>query len=113
MYDKEGPNLSAEELINIAPGEGNIPVSFTSEPNWEALCLVKELALGYNHFAEEKEFPITLSTYVHGRLKCCDNRFASNPQYIFQCFDWTECNAVASSIHFAERKQCWSVNKLR
>ena len=79
MYDKEGPNVSAEELINIAPGEGNIPVSFTSEPNWEALCFVKEYALGYNHFAEEREFPIKLSKYVHARLKCCNDRFTSNP----------------------------------
>ena len=26
------------EIVNIAPGEGQIPVSFTSEPNWEALA---------------------------------------------------------------------------
>ena len=52
-----------------------------------------------------KEKFITPSKYVHARLKCCDDRFASNPQYIFQSLDWIERNAVASSIHFAERKQ--------
>ena len=105
MYNIEGPNVSADDLINIAPGEGNIPVSFTSEPNWEALCFVKEYALGSNHFSEERKVPITPSKYVNARLKCCDDRFASNPQYIFQCLDWIERNAVASSIHFAKRKQ--------
>ena len=42
---------------------------------------------------------------MHARLKCCDDRFASNSQYIFHALDWIERNAVASFIHFAERKQ--------
>ena len=36
---------------------------------------------------------------VHARLKCCDDRFASNPQYIFQSLDWIERTAMAASIH--------------
>ena len=92
-------------IVNIAPGEGEIPVSFTSEPNWEALAFPKDYSTGRNHFNEEREIPITPSKYVHTRLKCCDDRFASNPQYIFHALDWIERNAVASSVHFAERKQ--------
>ena len=42
---------------------------------------------------------------MHARLKCCDDRFAANPQYIFHAVDWIERNAVASSVHFTERKQ--------
>ena len=37
MYIVDGSNISPSEIVNIAPGEGQIPVSFTSEPNWEAL----------------------------------------------------------------------------
>ena len=99
--DQTSPN----EIVNIAPGEGQIPVSFTSEPNWEALAFPKDYSTGRNHFNEEREIPITPSKYVHTRLKCCDDRFASNPQYIFHALDWIERNAVASSVHFAERKQ--------
>ena len=33
---------SPSEIVNIAPGEGQIPVSFTSEPNWEALAFPKD-----------------------------------------------------------------------
>ena len=43
--------------------------------------------------------------YVHVRLKCCDDRFAPNSQYIFHALDGTERYAIASSIHFAERVQ--------
>ena len=42
---------------------------------------------------------------MHDSLKCCDNRFTANPRYIFHALEWIERNAVASSIHFAGRKQ--------
>ena len=99
--DQTSPN----EIVNIAPGEGQIPVSFTSEPNWGALAFPKDYSTGRNHFNEEREIPITPSKYVHTRLKCCDDRFASNPQYIFHALDWIERNAAASSVNFPERKQ--------
>ena len=105
MYNVDGPNISPSKIVNIAPGEGQIPVSFTSEPNWEALAFPKEYSAGRNHFNEEREIPITPPKYVHARLKCCDDRFAANLQYIFHALDWTEKNVVESSIHFVERKQ--------
>ena len=33
MYSVDGPNISPSEIVGIAPGEGQILVSFTSEPN--------------------------------------------------------------------------------
>ena len=84
MYNVDGPNISPSEIVNIAPGEGEIPVSFTSEPNWKALAFRKDYSTGRNHLNEEKEIPITPSKYVHARLKSCNDRFAVNPQYIFQ-----------------------------
>ena len=105
LHETNGPNVSLDEMINIAPGEGQIPVSFKSEPDWEALCFPNLYPTAKNHFNTERDVPITVSKYVHARLKCCDDRFASNPQYIFQCLDWIERTAIASSIHFAERKQ--------
>ena len=87
MYNVDGPNISPNEIVNIAPGEGEIPVSFTSEPNWEALAFPKDYSTGRNHFNEEREIPITPSKYVHARPKCWDDRFASNSQYIFHALD--------------------------
>ena len=34
MHNIDGPDISWSEIVNIAPGEGEIPVSFTSQPNW-------------------------------------------------------------------------------
>ena len=75
------------------------------EPNWEALVFLKDYSTRRNHFNEERETPITPSKYLHVRLRCCDDRFAANPQYIFHALDWIERNAIASSVHFVERKQ--------
>ena len=56
MYNIDGPNISASEIVNIAPGEGQIPVSFTSEPNWEALAFPKDYSTGRNHFMRKEKF---------------------------------------------------------
>ena len=61
--------------------------------------------MGRKHLNKEREIPIRSSKYVCVRLKCCDDRFAANPQYIFYALDWSERNAVASSFLFAKRKQ--------
>ena len=109
MYNIDGPNISSSEIVNIAPGKSQIPVSFASEPNWEAFAFPKDYSTGRNLFNEERENPITPSKYVHARLKCCDDRFAANPQYIFHALDWIESNAVANLFCCAERKQFQSV----
>ena len=87
MYIVHGPDISLSETVNIAPGECHISVSFTSEPRWEALAFPKDYSTGRNHFNEERETPTTPSKYVHARLKCSDDRFASDPQYIFCALD--------------------------
>ena len=38
VYNVDGSNISTSEIINIAPGEGQIPVSFTLKLNWEVLA---------------------------------------------------------------------------
>ena len=42
---------------------------------------------------------------MHVWLKSCDYRFAANRQYMPHALDWIERNALASSVHFAQRKQ--------
>ena len=109
MYNIDGPNISSSEIVNIAHGKSQIPVSFASKPNWEAFAFPKDYSTGRNLFNEEREIPITPSKYVHARLKCCDDRFAANPKYIFRALDWMESNAVAHLFYCAERKQFQSV----
>ena len=52
MHNADGPNIYPNEIANVAPGEGQFPVSFTLEPNWEALAFPKDYSTGVNHFNE-------------------------------------------------------------
>ena len=92
MYNVDRPNISTSEVVNTT----KFLVSFVSQPNWETLAFTKDCSTGRNHFNEEREILIPTSKYVHARLKCCDDGFAPNPQYIFCAFDWVEINAVPS-----------------
>ena len=105
LHNINGTNVEPGEVLNLAPAEGQIPVSFTSEPDWEALAFVKEFPLGKGHFNENRNVAITPSQYVHTRLKCADDRFANNAQYIFAQLDLIERAAIWSSITFAENKR--------
>ena len=54
LHNIDGPNISPSEIVNIAPGEGQIPVSCSSEPDWEALSFPKFYSTGKNHYNEKK-----------------------------------------------------------
>ena len=97
--------MNQGDVLNIAPGEGQIPVSFTQEPDWEPLAFVKEFPYGKGHFNEDRKVKISPSQYVHARLKCADDRFASNARYVFAELDMVERAAILSSITFAENKR--------
>ena len=42
LHSIEGPSVFPAQFLNIAPGESQIPVSFATEPNWEALAFLKD-----------------------------------------------------------------------
>ena len=98
MHNIDGLNISSSEIVKFM-------FFFTSEPYRQVLAFPKEYSSGINYFIEDRDNPITPSKYVHGRLKCCNDRFASNSQCIFHALDWIERNVVLSSIHFAEKKK--------
>ncbi|GAB1600976.1 hypothetical protein Ahia01_000375800, partial [Argonauta hians] len=104
MSNVTGPALSTSDVINVAPGEGQIPISIENEPDWEALAFPKEFSTGSNHFSSVRRVSISMIKCFHARLKCCDGRFASNYQYIFNTLHLIEARAVASTITIAQRK---------
>ena len=105
LHKIDGPAITSEQIVNIAPGEGKIPVTPYNEPNWEALAFVKQFSEGKFHFNSERKQKITPIKYAQTRLKCCDSRFASDPQYIFGLLNWVERETVYSTINFVERKR--------
>ena len=45
LQNIDGPSVTPAQL-SPAPDEGQIPVSFTTEPNWEALTFLKDFPCG-------------------------------------------------------------------
>ena len=68
VHDINGTSIRPGKVLNIAPGQNQIPTSLTQELDWEALAFVKELPLGTGHFNEERNVQITPSQYIHARL---------------------------------------------
>ena len=87
LDDINGTSVRPGEVLNITPGENQIPVSFTQEPDWGALAFVKEFPLGAGLFNEERDVRITPSQYIHACLKSADDRFASKARYVFSELD--------------------------
>ena len=79
-------------------------MSLSVEPNIELLAFPKHFPNGKNHFSYTREKPITLSQYIHTRLKSRDSRFAADPQYTFFLLDLLERTSIANAINFSERK---------
>ena len=68
MYNVDGANISPRDIVNIASGEGQIPISFLNLIG-KHLTFLKDYSTGRNHFNEEREIPVTLSKYVNARWK--------------------------------------------
>lgn len=71
-HNVHGPNISSSDVLNLAPGQNQIPVSFTSKPNWEALAFPKDFSTAVNRFGQARDVRITPVRYAH----------ASNLQYL-------------------------------
>ncbi|XP_066930953.1 uncharacterized protein [Clytia hemisphaerica] len=103
-HQQSTTDITSDQVVNIAPCENEIPVSFYSEPDWEALAYPAHYPDAKNHFNSPRDKNITPSKYIHTRLKSSDDRFASDPQYIFSSLHWIESSNVASAISFSQQK---------
>ena len=60
MYNVDGPNISTN-VLNRTPGEGQLPVPFTSESDLETLAFVNNFSASENYFNTERKVKITRS----------------------------------------------------
>ena len=50
MQNVHGPDISVEDIVDVAPGEGKIPINRSMEPNCEPLAFPKHFATGQFHY---------------------------------------------------------------
>ena len=93
-----------EDIVSIAPAEGNSPVRMLSDSTNEAKCFPVLFPLGAKTFHDSRMSRLTLSRYCNNRVMNADGRCARNVEYIFFGQYMSEMDQVVSSVSVAMRK---------
>lgn len=93
-----------DDIVNLAPAEGNNPVKLLSDFANEAKCFPVLFPLGCNTYRESRDKRLTLSRYFNNRILHADGRFAQNVEYIFFAQYMSEVEQVVSNVSIALRK---------
>ncbi|XP_029954136.1 uncharacterized protein LOC115393324 isoform X3 [Salarias fasciatus] len=93
-----------EDIVNVAPAEGNSPVRMLSDDSNEAKCFPVLFPLGQKTFHHVRSHALTLSRYFNNRIMHADGRFSQNVEYIFFAQFMSEMDRVVSSVSVALRK---------
>ncbi len=90
-----------ESILCLAPGEGNTPEVVLQ---MEAKCFPVEFPNASNTLSMNREGKLSPSRYFNARIFSTDNRFASNPEYIFFALYATEVQQIWDNICIALRR---------
>ncbi|XP_038139885.1 uncharacterized protein LOC119782800 [Cyprinodon tularosa] len=93
-----------DNVLNLAPAEGNNPVKLLSDCSNEAKCFPVLFPSGSNTYHQSRKYPLTLFRYFNNKLLHVDGRFAHNVEYIFYAQYMLEVEKVISSASIALRK---------
>ncbi|XP_073694460.1 uncharacterized protein [Garra rufa] len=93
-----------QDVLNVAPAEGNSPVTMLSDKSNEAKCFPVLYPAGGPTFHDKREVKITLSRYLNARILNADGRFARSTDFIFYAQYLSELHQVVSNVSIALRK---------
>lgn len=91
-------------ILHVAPSEGNNPVKLLNDHSNEAKCFPVLFPNGTNTFHTPRDTKLTLSQYINARILNADGRFAKHVEYIFFAQYISEIQQVISSVSIALRK---------
>ncbi len=108
--NEKSPSCSTQatnKTINIAPGEGKIPLSRAKEPGWEAMAhpVLHPTGTTTYYTPTERKTKLSSKKYVNARLLHKDGRFAESTEFCFSALDWIETEEISSSISITARKR--------
>lgn len=93
-----------DNVLNIAPAEGNNPVQLLADQSNKAKCFPVLFPQGSNTYHTSRGTKLTLAKYINARILHADGRFAQNVEYIFYAQYISEIYQVLSSVSIALRK---------
>ena len=110
QLDDPSLDIADNDILSMAPSEGERPVNQIQS---EALCFPKEFPLGNNtfltrtesgDFKQNRELEISLTKYFDARILSMDNRFVSNPEYVFYAQFLKERQQIRDAAKIALKK---------
>ncbi|XP_033847315.1 uncharacterized protein LOC117393232 [Periophthalmus magnuspinnatus] len=93
-----------EDIINLAPAEGNNPVRILSDKDNEAKSFPYLFPSGNNTYHTPRQYYLTLARYFNNRILHADGRFAKCVEYIFFAQYMSEVQQVIQQVSIASRK---------
>ncbi|KAK7891183.1 hypothetical protein WMY93_023146 [Mugilogobius chulae] len=93
-----------EDIINLAPAEGNNPVKLLTDKDNEAKSFPHLFPLGQNTYHTSRQHYLTLARYFNNRILHADGRFAKCIEYIFFAQYMSEVQQVVQQVSVASRK---------
>jgi hypothetical protein len=107
MLFNENPQIDSQ-IYSVAPGEGQKPLSMTSDENFEELFNPDKFCLGVGGFNTKRPRRIVHRRYFNQRLLDVDGRFARDIDYLFVSQYIIESQQIRSCAnHYVfRRKPC-------
>ena len=87
--------------ISLAPAEGNTPISMF---HTEVDAFPFHFPNGKNGLKQSRNVKLSTKKYFNARLFSADNRFSSDPEYIFFALDLIEKESITNSTSIAFQK---------
>ena len=101
IQTEELSNILGNEVFSIAPVEGRLPLQVYNDNNNEVLTFPNLFPTRKYGFDVSRPRKLSLRKYFQARLTSCDNRFASNTEYLFYSQYLVEHKQVMDSINIA------------
>ena len=97
-------NFDKNEVLSVAPGEGQKPLSFFKDPDAEYLAF-PTLFCGQKRVANsDRHVPVYYSDICKWELRCVDRRIALHVPNIFFKMKKLQIEQVCSKVHLAVRR---------
>ncbi len=83
-----------EQIVSIAPAEGQKPLFIMSDPQFELMCNHDKFCFATGGFSKQRPRKLTYRKYFNARLLDIDGRFSRDLDYLFVAQYIVECKQV-------------------
>ncbi len=87
------------EVVCVAPAEGQTPLFIMTDPNFEAMSNPEKFPISSGCFTTERPNKITYRKYFNQRLLNVDGRFAKDTDYLFVAQCIVEAKPILDDAH--------------